>query len=316
MVAARRDAISSIGLLFPGQGSPAKAQLGALGKLVPSALALHRGIGLPQSALPEELNQMAIVASSLAALRALELLGVEAGFCIGHSLGELVALHWAGAYDRDTLVKMTRVRGRVMTRDAAPHGAMAAVLVDIDELPDLLADEEVAIACFNTPRQHVVSGKQEAIEAICRRARGRRIPARRLKVTGAFHSPLMAPAGRAFAKEVAVFAIGSVQRPVASTVTGSWLRPSEDIRSLLVRQIDSPVHFWQAVKLAADADLLIEAGPGKVLSKLVRELIDTPIVSFPADGGEGDFLQGIATLWVCGAIRQMTTLGELCSRCS
>jgi enediyne polyketide synthase len=302
MVAASRDAVSSVGLLFPGQGSPAATQLGALGEHVPTASALHREVGLPPPPLPPELTQLAIVASSLAVLCTLEDFNLTADFAIGHSLGELVALHWAGAYDRATLLKMTRMRGTAMTRDAMPGGAMAAILASEDRLSDLLSGGEATIACFNGPRQHVVSGTREAIEAICGRARDLRIPARRLEVTGAFHSPLMTPAMNAFARGVAALEIDSVRRPVVSTVTGGWLESSEDIRDLLVRQIESPVRFQQAIEIATGADLLIEAGPGNVLSGLARELTDTPVVSLRADGDEADYLRGVAALWACGVI--------------
>lgn len=312
-VAARHDAISSVGLLFPGQGSLPAAQLGALGEYVPEALALHREVGLPPPPLPRELTQLAIVASSLAALCALEDFGLAADFGLGHSLGELVALHWAGAYDRATLLEMARVRGRTMTRDAVPGGAMAAVLADGDKLSGLLVGEEATIACFNTPRRHVVSGSRGAVEAICRRAREQRIPAQRLEVTGAFHSPLMTPAVNTFAKGIAGLEIRAARCPVVSTVTGGRLEPDEEIRDLLVRQIESPVRFRQAMEVAAGADLLVEAGPGNVLSKLARELTETPVVSVRSDAEEGDFLHGIAALWACGVIER-SAVGGLGSR--
>lgn len=303
IVAARPDAVSSIGLLFPGQGSPVKGCLGPLGQHVPTAADVHRRVGLPRSELPKELTQLAIVASSIAALCALDSFGVEARFAIGHSLGELVALHWAGAYDRKTLLRLARLRGVAMTRDAAPNGAMVALRADESQLPALLAGGQAVVACFNTPRQHVVSGEAEAVEAVYRRARAQRVMASRLDVSGAFHSPLMATAAQTFGRRIEPLQIGPISRSVASTVTGSWIQPNEDIRALLVRQIDSPVRFAQAVEIAANADLLIEAGPGKVLSGLVRELTGTPVVSLSTDGDERSLHEGVAALWACGALK-------------
>jgi enediyne polyketide synthase len=233
-----------IGFLFPGQGS------------------------LP----PQAGVQPAIVKASIAALRELRRLSVEASVAIGHSLGELTALFWAGALDEATAVEIAAARDRIMSGLGGPPGGMAGIALPADQVPPLLAGEPVVVAAFNTPRQTVVSGEAAAIARVIARAHSRGIAAVPLPVSHAFHSALMEPAASALADYLADVNFRQPQRTVISTITGASLPPDVDLRDLLRRQVTSPVRFADAIAAAGDSvDLWIEVGPGAVLSGMVGE---------------------------------------------
>jgi len=231
-----------IGFLFPGQGS----------------LKPHEGV------------QPAIVKASIAALRELTRLSLTASVAIGHSLGELTALYWAGAIDEAAAIEIATARGRIMAGLGGPPGAMASIALPADELPPLLASEPVVVAALNTPRQTVVSGEAAAIERVMARARSRGIAAIRLPVSHAFHSSLMDPAAGPLAEYLAGIDFRPLERRVVSTITGAPLAPNADLRDLLRRQITSPVRFAEAAARVS-VDLWIEVGPGAVLSGMVGE---------------------------------------------
>ena len=229
--------------------------------------------------------QPAIVTASMAALNLLHEFGIEAEIAVGHSLGELSALHWAEAFDGDTLLRIAAARGQAMSDLAGDAGAMASLAADQDEVEALLDGEPVAIAGLNARRQTVVSGPVGAIGAVIARARERGFAAMRLPVSHAFHSPMVAGAVPALAQALAQRPIGQLRRTVVSTVTGARLAADADLRELLLRQVTSPVRFAAAmVEAASGIDLWIEVGPGRVLSGLVPELIPAPVLATEAGG--------------------------------
>lgn len=271
-----------IGLLFPGQGAPVLTSAGALGQCVPRAAAVFGAAGLPPS--PREVSanlvQLAVVVSSLAALTALRERGVQADFALGHSLGELTALHWAGALDADALTRLVRARGEAMTAHAAARGGMATVCADERTLAHVMDGIDVTLACLNSPTRHVVSGEPQAITAVLARARELGVRAVNLNVVGAFHSPLMRPAVPFFERHLDQEHFEPLCKRVLSSVTGAVLDTHADLARLLARQIIDPVRFLEAARLAAsEADLLLEVGPGHALAGLMSEIASTPTIS-------------------------------------
>ena len=260
-----------IGFLFPGQGS-----------LKPRASV-----------------QPAIVKASVDALRELRRLSLTASVAIGHSLGELTALYWAGALDETAVVGIATARDRIMAGLGGPPGAMAGIALPAEELPPLLAGETVVIAALNAPRQTVVSGEAAAIERVIARARSRGIVAVALPVCHAFHSRLMEPAADPLAEYLAAVDFRPLERTVVSTITGAPLAPDADLRDLLRRQVTSPVRFAEAIAAARDSvDLWIEVGPGAVLSGMVGER------AIPIDAGGRSvkgLLSAFAAAFVLGA---------------
>lgn len=295
-----------VGLMFSGQGAPVRVQPGALGDVCEPAAAVYEMGGLPPSVqeLAVDRVQLAVVLSSLSALAALDSLGVSATFALGHSLGELTALHWAGALDRPALLRTARARGEAMTRHVADGGGMATVDAEGEVLLACMEGLDVNIACLNSSRQHVISGGEAAIESVVARAREAGARALRLNVTGAFHSPRMDAAVPVFERHLAKESFKPLQRRIISTVTGGWLDPQADLRQLLARQITEPVVFAQAAAIAAaEADLLIEAGPGGVLAGLLGDAAGrTPAVSVRAgDRSVRGIYEVVAAAWAAGS---------------
>ena len=274
-----------IGYLFPGQGSGRGTGGGALRRRFADVAEVYATAGLPVTGdmVATSVAQPRIVTGSLAGLRALSLIGVEAEVAVGHSLGELAALHWAGAIDEAGLLRIAGKRGRAM-QEHSDSGTMAGLRAGPDTALELIGDLPVVIAGYNAPNQTVVAGPVDAVEEVGRAAARDGLTWTRLKVSHAFHSPLVAPAADVLAGYLAEERFGRVGRRVVSTVTGTSLAPDTDVAALLHRQICAPVLFSQAVEEAAkDLDLLIEVGPGRVLAGLAAELSEVPAISLDTD---------------------------------
>ncbi|MCG5216093.1 type I polyketide synthase [Streptosporangium soli] len=274
-----------VGYLFPGQGSGRGTSGGALSRRFADVEEVYTRAALPSSGdmVATAVAQPRIVTGSMAGLRALALLGIEADLAVGHSLGELSALHWAGVMDEEELLRVATKRGRAMTENSE-SGTMAGLRATPDAVLELIGELPVVIAGYNGPSQTVVAGPVEAVEAAGRLAAAAGLTWTRLAVSHAFHSPLVEPAARALAGYLEGETFGRVTRRVVSTVKGAVLSPDTDIAELLRAQIVDPVRFTQAVEIAAaDLDLLIEVGPGQVLSGLAAEVTDVPAVALDTD---------------------------------
>src|SRR6185503_19322889 len=182
-----------IGFLFPGQGSPSHVDGGALRRRFDFVQQLYERTKLTAGGddTSTEIAQPAIVTASLAAMRILEELGVTAQVAIGHSLGELTALHWAGAFNEETLLQLARVRGQAMRQGSKAAGSMASIAAGSEEVLRLINGDDVFIAGLNSPHQTVISGGTEAVNAFVERARAQNLKTTKLPVSHAFHSPLV-----------------------------------------------------------------------------------------------------------------------------
>ena len=240
-----------------------------------------------------DVAQPAIVRASLERLRELRRLGIEAHCAIGHSLGELTALHWAGAFDEQQVLELATFRGNAM-QQLAGDGAMAALACD-EATAQTVLDVYAVIAATNGPQQTVVSGGAPAVDRTIERAKARGIGATRVPVNAAFHSPMMAPAARPLRDFVRSLGSKPVGSGVFSTVTGMWLTRDTFVPELLADQLTVPVRFREALEtVAAETDLLIEVGPGRVLTGLAS-FVETPVVA--SDRIE----DAIAAAWTAGA---------------
>ncbi len=299
------DASPRLGFLFPGQGSPAHLGGGALRRRFDCVQELYARADLPTGGdgVGTAVAQPAIVTASVAALRVMERLGVAGGVALGHSLGELTALHWAGALDEAVLLRIATARGRAMAELGDPAGTMASIGAGCGAVEGLLNGQPVVIAGLNSPRQTVVSGEATAVAAVMACARERGLASVALPVSHAFHSPLVAAAAPALAEHLSREELRPLRRPVVSTVTGAPLAADEDLRALLVRQVTSPVRFSQALAVAAKGvDLFIEVGPGGALRRLVAECVGTPAVALDAGGPSlRGLLQAVGAAFVLGA---------------
>jgi enediyne polyketide synthase len=277
-----------VAFLFPGQASPAHRTGGIWRRRFGLVRELYERSSLPDTGAEHDtrLAQPAIVTASLAGLGMLDRLGVEASVAVGHSLGEITALHWAGALDERGLLRVATTRGEAMAELTGPAGAMASIRLAGNHLASVLDGEsEVVIAGLNAPNQTVVAGPTPAIARVVARAQASGIHATTLPVSHAFHSPFVAPAAPRLAAHLATEDLRPLQRSVISTITGRLLGGDDDVRALLTRQVTSPVRFAEAAASAARGmDLFLEVGPGHVLAGLVHELVDTPCVSLDAGG--------------------------------
>ncbi|WP_143466851.1 type I polyketide synthase [Lentzea kentuckyensis] len=260
-----------IGFLFSGQGSPTRLDGAALARRFPVAAEVFADAGLREPAdgnlRDTAVAQPAITTCSVAALEVLRALGVEADAAIGHSLGELTALHWAGVLSRRALLDVVTARGRAMA-DCPGSGAMLDVAASAASTAELLDGLAAVVAALNGPTRTVVSGEADAIAEVERRAGRRGIRVTRLRVSHAFHSALVAPAIEPLADALEEVPFSAPARQVLSTVTGNALTPDTDVRALLCDQVVRPVRFHPALQRLGETDLLVEVGPGRVLADL------------------------------------------------
>jgi enediyne polyketide synthase len=311
-----------IAFLFSGQGSPTYLNGGVWRRRFESVRELYSRAGLPADGdtVSTRVMQPAVVTASLAGLKVLEAFGIVADAAIGHSLGEITALHWAGVFDEETLLRIARVRGAGMAELGSPTGAMLAVAAPWREVQELLHGEPLAVVGFNSPRQTVVAGDATAISNLARRAAAQGWQASPLPVSHAFHTPLVAAAVPVLAEQLARENFSELKQKIFSTVTGVPLDEDENLRELLCRQVTSPVRFESALaallgagadtksggrrkaRPARGIDLLIEVGPGAVLSNLVRETADIPVIALDAGGNSlGGLLQALGAAFALGA---------------
>jgi enediyne polyketide synthase len=239
-----------------------------------------------QSALvPTEIAQPAVALLNMLWMRRLEMLGVQPDVVIGHSLGELSALFAAGMIDAENYIKLAALRGRAMAEasfKSGYQGAMASLACSADRAQQLVngVGPDLCIANHNAPEQVVVSGEASAMDRLLEAARREKIAAVRLSVSAAFHSPQMQHAREQLAKSSIRFlqtgTTGTTGKrcEVISSVTGETLEPSDDIVRHVADQVTAPVQFVRgASRLLEKADIILEVGPGRVLSGLMQPLV-------------------------------------------
>ena len=225
--------------------------------------------------------QPALLACDVAAFRVLETEGISARGVAGHSLGQFAALVAAGVLSLTDALDLVIVRGRAMQRAGEERpGAMAALLGVGSEDAAALCDEArgddvLVVANANSPVQVVISGSVPAIERAEELAKERRVRAVRLAVAGAFHSPLMDPARAAIDERIDAITFSAPRVPVAENVAGSLISDPDELRSLLRRHVVSSVRWESSVRALADAgaEVFLEAGPGDVLTKLMKRIV-------------------------------------------
>jgi [acyl-carrier-protein] S-malonyltransferase len=282
----------SIAVVFPGQGSQFAGMADAWaehasGREVFEAVSEAMGRDIAEGCRDERalattgFVQPAILACDIAASRVLEDLGVIVDGTAGHSLGEFAALVAAGVLTLEDAIRIVVVRGRVMQAAGQERpGTMTALLgvgtADAAALCDEAREDDVLlVANENSPQQVVISGGVRAVERAEALAEARRIRAVRLKVAGAFHSPLMEPAVDPLSAALDNAAFSTPRFPIASNVTGELVRDAEELRMLAKRQIVSPVRWERCAGALAEAgaDRFVEAGPGDVLTRLAKRVV-------------------------------------------
>ncbi len=296
--------------VFPGQGAQVIGMGRDLAEAYPAARAVFEEV---DAALGEKLSalvwdgdaaeltltrnaQPALMATSLAAMRALGAEGVAVGsaaFVAGHSLGEYSALCAAGALSLADTARLLRLRGQAM-QEAVPvgEGAMAALLgLDLAGAEAVAAEAAQGQVCEaandNDPGQVVVSGDRAAVERAVEIARGKGAKrALLLPVSAPFHCALMRPAAEAMAAALADIAIAAPAVPLVANVSAAAVTEPDEIRRLLVAQVTGRVRWRESVLWMADAGVteIVEVGAGKALTGMVRRIakdIGTKTVGTP-----------------------------------
>ncbi len=324
-----------LALIFPGQGSQYPDMMADVAVLMPQmAAALARadatlGTPLSRAILPEaaydsearaaaaaHLTQTNVAQPALGAVEAglwaiLEGLGVEAHMAAGHSYGEFVALHAAGAIAEDDLYRVSEARGRFMVEagQGADLGTMAAVRAGRAEIEALIAGlPDVVIANHNAPEQSILSGTRAAIEEAGKRAEAQGLSFRPLPVGAAFHSPIVAPAEKRLAAFLNKMPVGEPRFPVYSNTTA---KPYETgvrkIRTTLARQLARPVEFLSEVQAmhADGARVFLSVGPKSAHAAMVKQCLagqdHVAITTDDEEGGLKGLLSAIGALLSEGA---------------
>jgi [acyl-carrier-protein] S-malonyltransferase len=281
----------TVAFCFPGQGSVEPG----MGREIAEAIAEARAVYTRGSAaanldlerlcfradadelLDTAVQQPALVATSLAVLAAVRAQGIEPDYVIGHSVGEFSALAACGSMTDEEAIELVRERGIAMAEAAARHpGSMAAILGLEDEVVETLCRKILGVwpANYNCPGQIVVSGENAAVDECCELAQeagARR--AVKLKVSGAFHSPLVARAADRLRPAIDKVKFQEPVAPFMSTVTAR-LESAQRMGPLLVDQLTAPVRFTQAASelMREGVRTFVEIGPGNVLSGLVKRI--------------------------------------------
>jgi len=300
--------------VFPGQGAQTIGMGKALADAYPAARAVFDEV---DAALGEDLSgliwdgdiadltlttnaQPALMATSLAAMRALEAEGVgidRASYVAGHSLGEYAALAAAGALSIADTARLLRIRGQAM-QEAVPvgEGAMAAILgldfATVRDVAEAAARESEGVcqaANDNDPAQVVVSGSKGAVERAVEIAKEKGAKrALLLPVSAPFHCALMAPAAEVMAEALAGIEIATPAVPVVANVAAEAVSDPARIRALLVEQVTGAVRWRESVMWMAAQGVTetLEIGAGKALSGMIKRIdrgIVTQTVGTPDD---------------------------------
>jgi [acyl-carrier-protein] S-malonyltransferase len=300
--------MGKIAFLFPGQGSQSIGMGVSVAERFPAARDLYDqashllGWDLwkvckegPEDKLRQtDIAQPALYVTGFAAATVLKDLGVAAEATAGHSIGEYAALAVAGAFDFAQGLSLVRERGRLMHEagEARPGGMAAVLGLSMEQVQAVCGEASVAGVCvavnFNSPEQIVIAGERAAVEkanALATQKGAKKVIP--LNVSGAFHSPLMAPAAQKMREALSRISFQKAGVPVAMNLDGRLRSEASDILQALGGQLDSAVQWVKTIQTlrAAGYTTFVECGSGRVLSGLLRR-IDKEAESFSTESAE------------------------------
>ncbi len=236
----------------------------------------------PMEALTETVNlQPAVTVVNLACLAAIERHGVRPDVTAGHSLGEYSALAASEVLLKEDALKAVLKRGQLMHREARKHpGRMVALVgLPLEEVLKCLEKARqggpVGVANHNTATQVVISGAPEPVQKAAEAAAAQGARAVPLKVSGAWHSPLIQGAETEWALFLKNLPFSAPKRPVIFNVTADFCSDCDEIRALLTRQLCHPVRWYEAMSrlIKEGVETFVEVGPGRVLTGIQKKIL-------------------------------------------
>ena len=283
--------MSKIAFIFPGQG----AQYTGMGrdfyekfdraKEVFAVADKVSGMSMEELIFQENENlhitkytQVAMLTVELAILRVLKEYGITSDVNAGLSLGEYAAVTASGGLSVHDALELVVKRGLFMQEAVPTGGAMTAVMgLENGQIEEICKQTKgiVTVANYNCPGQTVISGEEAAVaqaaQAMKEAGAKRCMP---LNVSGPFHSPMLADAGKKLAEELNKVEIGEITTPYISNVTADYVQDKADVKGLLERQVSSSVCWQQSMELllADGVDTFIEIGPGKTLAGFMKKI--------------------------------------------
>lgn len=236
----------------------------------------------PFDELTQTVNlQPAVTTVSLACLSAIEKEGVRPDVSAGHSLGEYSAMHASNITSKEDTIKLVFKRGELMHHEATRYkGAMHAIIgLPINVVEELVAEGQqegiVAVANHNTEQQIVITGAPDVVKKVSSLAASRGAKAIPLKVSGAWHSELIKGAQEKFSDFIKLIHFSTPDRPVLFNVTADYAEDGDEIKSIMARQLCSPVKWYDSVRrlMTENVEVFVEVGPGKVLTGLLKKIL-------------------------------------------
>ena len=236
----------------------------------------------PMEDLTQTVNlQPAVTAVNLACLTVIEKEGITPDICAGHSLGEYSAICASEIVSREDTFRLVFKRGELMHREAEQNkGAMHAIIgLSIDMVEEIVSEAKtagvVAVANHNAEKQIVITGAPDPVKKASSIASSRGARAIPLKVSGAWHSQLIQGAQDEFKNFIESIPFNTPQRPTIFNVTADFEKKPADIKSIMARQLCSPVKWYDSIcKLMAEhIEIFVEVGPGKVLTGLLKKIL-------------------------------------------
>jgi acyl transferase domain-containing protein/NAD(P)-dependent dehydrogenase (short-subunit alcohol dehydrogenase family) len=239
-----------------------------------------------------ETAQPVICLASLLWIRYLDLLGIKPVAAGGHSLGELTAFYMAGALSEKDLLSFAAFRGKVMAADTKNAGIMAGFACNWERAEEILQqiDGYAVVANINSPTQTVISGEKSAVKSAMQLAATMDIMCKRLPVANGFHSQFVIGAADLLRREAQLPGIlEHINIKLLSCMEGAEITPGIDLRNHFAQQMVSKGDFISLVnKMAHECDLMVEVGPGRVLTSLTRSCLDREGVCFPVEAQAND----------------------------
>jgi len=236
----------------------------------------------PMEELTKTVNlQPAITVVNLACLAAIQRENRNWEFCAGHSLGEYSALCSAGVLTKEDTIRLVFKRGELMHRESVKHeGAMQAIVgLTIEEVEELVADVQktgiVSVANHNTKHQIVITGSPESVKKVSLSAAEKGAKSIPLNVSGAWHSELIKAAEDEFRHHLDGVSFSAPDRSTILNVTAEISKDPAQIKSIMARQLCSPVKWYDAMSklIGANVTVFAEIGPGRVLGGILKKIL-------------------------------------------